>query len=202
MGRRVIALPQYWTINDNLKYSGLWLKEPCFFKRTKEPQMIPNCPGQKTEFANRRPESSPQLYFVWLQRAEKLFNSCQHWTMRFQFHIKIWISAFSWKTGDLEKLAWAPSQQKSLKLNWGTVSFHWSAQKVLCIPYRLYYAWALVSFIPRPLDACLRQVISSEFFEARCFHLWNGNTTTTLRGSLWCLSERAQVNSLAYCLAH
>lgn len=52
-----MATPQYGTINDRLKLSGLWLKEPCFFKGTKEPKMIPTSPGWRTEFANRQPTS-------------------------------------------------------------------------------------------------------------------------------------------------
>ena len=161
-----MAMPQYWTINDNLKLSGLWLKEPCFLKRTKEPQMIPSCPGQRTEFANSlQAESSPQLYFVWLQRAEKLFNSCQHLTIRFQFHIKIWISAFSWKTGDLEKLGLgtltakgAEVEERLLPLIGARSPFIWGAQMVLCsLPFITVFELlfqTVVSFIPSPLYAC------------------------------------------------
>ena len=51
VGGWAMAIPQYKTINDHLEPSSLWMKEPCFFKRTKEPKMIPNRPGQRTEFA-------------------------------------------------------------------------------------------------------------------------------------------------------
>lgn len=56
-GGWAMTTPQYWTTNDNLKPSGFWSKELCFFKRTEEPQIIPNFPGQRTEFANRQSTS-------------------------------------------------------------------------------------------------------------------------------------------------
>lgn len=67
-GGWAVVRSQYRTVNDHLKHSGLWSKEPCFFKRTKEPKRIPSPPGQTLEFANRQlqADSSLQLYFVWL----------------------------------------------------------------------------------------------------------------------------------------
>lgn len=70
MGGWALAMPQYEIINDHLKLSGLWLKEPCFFKRTKEPKMIPSRPGQRTEFANRQPTNWIQPTAVFCLAAE------------------------------------------------------------------------------------------------------------------------------------
>lgn len=158
-------------------------------REQKNPKEVPTVQdrAQSLQTGSLHTESISQLYCVWLQRAEKLCNTCQHLTIRFQFHIKSWISAFFGETQGLETLGLcsltAEGAKAGERLLPGIEATSFVPQWH-CAPAVIdHWACAVVSFIACPLYVCFGCYFI-EVFEFQCFHQQNGDTKITIRGSL------------------